>query len=117
MKINFYFLILALLCISGLSETFGQTRYDEFPTTIPRNADIRKKNDSEGKGGAQTNFVPIGTSWPNRIISYAFQNGTADIAGDDERQAVRDAFAIWAAQTELAFIEVCDVNNANIVFL
>lgn len=50
------------------------------------------------------------------MISYAFQNGTNDIVANDEQQAIRDAFALWSAQTDLAFVQVCDVANANIVF-
>lgn len=112
MKTKLYSLLASVLFIGTISNVFGQAKYDNFPTTLPRNADIGNQK----KEGAETNFVPVGTSWANRIITYGFQNGTDDINGDDERQAIRDAFALWAAQTDLAFVEVCNFNDADIVF-
>lgn len=72
----------------------------------------------QNKSGAQPNFVPLGTTWgSHRIITYFFQNGTPDITLDDERQAIRDGFAIWAAATDLYFIEVCSAGAADIEIL
>ncbi len=62
-------------------------------------------------------FVVLGTIWNHRIITYFFQNGTADIADQNERQAIRNGFAYWAAQTDLLFLEVCNANAADIVIL
>lgn len=59
----------------------------------------------------------MGTEWDHRIITYFFQNGTGDIVGDGEQQAIRDGFALWSAQTDLAFLEVCNANVADIVIL
>ncbi|MCW5912875.1 MAG: matrixin family metalloprotease [Cyclobacteriaceae bacterium] len=86
--------------------------YDDWPVTVASNAN-RNKN----TGDISVNFVPIGTTWDHRIITYFFQNGTGDIAGNNEQQAIRDAFALWSAQTDLYFIEVCAANDADIVFL
>ncbi|MGP3974329.1 RICIN domain-containing protein [Streptomyces sp. 8N114] len=44
--------------------------------------------------------------WKRNTLSYAFANGTADVAGDGERDAVRRAFATWSAAVPLAFQEV-----------
>jgi hypothetical protein len=51
------------------------------------------------------------------IITYFFQNGTDDINADDERQAIRDGFALWSIATNLAFLEVCNAADADIVIL
>lgn len=74
-----------------------------------------KDNSIVGKDEFTPNFVPIGTKWNHRIISYFFNNGTDDIAANNEQQAIRDGFALWAAQTDLAFIEVCNAIDADIV--
>jgi hypothetical protein len=58
------------------------------------------------------NFVIAG-SWGRSNITFSFANGTADINGDDERNAVRQAFQIWADYTNLFFTEV--TSGADIV--
>jgi len=91
-------LFFALLLLSG--KMYAQIRYD--------NGGISVSNPQVG------GFTIQGNSWDHRIITYFFQNGTDDIPGDQERQAIRDAFALWAAQTNLVFIESCAA-NADIV--
>ncbi|MCF6402919.1 matrixin family metalloprotease [Chitinophaga filiformis] len=91
-------LLFALLLLSG--KMYAQIKYD--------NGGISLTNPQIGE------YTIQGNSWDHRIITYFFQNGTDDIAGDQERQAVRDAFALWAAQTNLAFVESCAA-NADIV--
>ncbi len=107
MKILLY---LPALILGITLPAYSQVVYDNFPTTVPSNAKVNRDD-------VTTNYVPIGTQWNRRVITYAFQNGTPDIVGDGERQAVRDGFALWAAQTNLAFIETCNLNNADIVIL
>lgn len=85
--------------------------YDDWPITISTN----ERGKMNAADIAKLKYVPIGTVWDHRVISYFFQNGTADISGNGEHQAVRDAFAIWAAETNLVFLEVCDAANADIV--
>jgi len=34
--------------------------------------------------------------WNQQRLTYAFRNGTNDIASEDEFQAVRNAFTTWA---------------------
>jgi len=84
-KLNIFFLLtLFFYCVTS----YAQVYYDNFPTTVPSNANagefIKLKGDEP-----VTNFVPIGTNWDDRIITYFFQNGTADIAGNDERGGYR----------------------------
>ena len=86
--------------------------YDDWPVTVESNA-----NRNESSGDISVYFVPIGTTWDHRIITYFFQNGTADIEENNEQQAIRDAFALWSAQTDLYFLEVCAADDADIVFL
>ena len=118
MKKHIYLLFAAsIIMVHNLS---AQVYHDNFPKTVPRNADIGEstakpfKNGSV-KDGPITNFFTTGTRWNNRILSYFFENGTPDIANDGGRQAVRDGFALWAAQTNLAFMETCNAANADIV--
>lgn len=62
-------------------------------------------------------FVIDGRKWDHTNLTYFFQNGTNDIGGNDERQAIRDAFALWAAVTPLTFTEVSSAASADIVIL
>jgi uncharacterized protein YcgI (DUF1989 family) len=45
-------------------------------------------------------------SWPTPQLTFAFEDGTADVGGAAEFQAVRAAFATWAAAAPLTFTEV-----------
>ncbi len=54
-------------------------------------------------------------AWDRRTLSYAFDNGTGDIAGTGEQDAVRAAFATWtAAVPSLQFREVSLVQSPDI---
>lgn len=44
-----------------------------------------------------------------------FQNGTNDIANNDERNAIRQAFQFWADAGDLAFLEVCNAASADLI--
>jgi hypothetical protein len=48
-----------------------------------------------------------------RTLTFAFLNGTPDISGNQERQAIRNAFATWQAQIPIDFVEVATTNNPN----
>jgi len=65
-----------------------QVYYDNWPTKVASNAPPKP-----GGNGVTPNYVPIGTTWDHRIITYSFANGTGDITGNDERQAIKDGFA------------------------
>lgn len=62
-------------------------------------------------------FVVDGRKWNHTNLTYFFQNGTSDIFGDGERQAVRDGLALWAGVTSLTFTEVSNAASADIVIL
>jgi len=62
-------------------------------------------------------FVIDGRKWDHTNLTYFFQNGTLDIEGNDERQAIRDALALWAGVTPLTFTEVSSAASADIVIL
>ncbi len=88
MKKIIFILVLLITYEVGLT----QQKYDDGPIT----------------GG---NFVVSGT-WGRNNITFSFLNGTADIANDDERNAVRQAFQLWADYANLNFTEVA--NNGDI---
>ena len=48
----------------------------------------------------------ITCTWNTNTLTYAFDAGTDDVGGDDERAAVRRAFASWSAVIQIAFREV-----------
>ncbi len=52
-------------------------------------------------------------SWPNPSLTFAFEDGTADTAG--ECQAVRKAFNTWAAAAPLTFTEVAIAEHPDVV--
>lgn len=58
-------------------------------------------------------FVTLGTSWDHQIITYFFNNGTADIT--NEQAAIRQAFDLWEDNSNLIFIQVCQAGEADIV--
>lgn len=56
----------------------------------------------------------VGCSWPNPNLTFAFEDGTNDISGAAEFQAVRNAVATWAAASPLKFTEVARNQNPDI---
>ena len=54
-------------------------------------------------------------AWDRTSLTYAFGAGTGDVGGDDERQAVRRAFATWSAAAQIAFREVGTGDNPDIL--
>ncbi len=88
----------------------------DIPTTLavqmPRcgTPDLPKDGD-----GPVAGFSLRGCSYQGqfRTLTYAFVNGTADIPLDNERVAVRKAFATWQNQISIDFVEVAPTNNPN----
>jgi hypothetical protein len=60
--------------------------------------------------------VAFGTTckWSKTDLTYAFDTGTNDIAGSGEFDAVRNAFATWAASTPLTFTEVATTASPDV---
>jgi hypothetical protein len=54
-------------------------------------------------------------SWPNPNLTFAFEDGTNDVGGAAEFQAVRNAFATWASAAPLTFTEVAAAQNPDVV--
>lgn len=90
MKQLFSIVLLLLITSSAIS----QIKYDDGPIIT------------------SGNFVTVGT-WGRNNITFSFQNGTNDIAGNDEQNAIREAFQLWADYGNLNFTEV--TTNADIV--
>ncbi|GAB7045141.1 hypothetical protein JCM9534A_02670 [Catenuloplanes indicus JCM 9534] len=63
-----------------------------------------------------SNGVAFATTcaWDRRTLTYTFDSGTADITGAAEIDAVRAAFATWAAAAPLTFAEVSAGQNPDI---
>ena len=55
------------------------------------------------------------SAWDKTDITYSFVNGTDQLPGDTERNLVKQAFDLWAAQTPLTFTETSDSSTADIV--
>jgi len=55
------------------------------------------------------------SQWDKLDITYSFINGTEKLSGDGEREVVRQAFGLWAAESSLTFAEVDDPAQADIV--
>lgn len=53
--------------------------------------------------------------WDHTNLSYAFDHGTADVPGNGELDAVRNAFATWAAAAPFTFAEVTTTQNPDIL--
>lgn len=59
------------------------------------------------------NFV-IGGTWGRNNITYSFQNGTIDIQNNDEQNAIRQAFQIWADYANIIFTEIAQNGDIRI---
>jgi hypothetical protein len=98
-------LIASLACSTSLPSNPPTTeieyRYDGLPTQNTESAAIAE-------------YQAI-SRWNTPDLSYYFVNGTDKLDGDTERDVIRRAFAIWAAQTPLNFTEAASENDANIV--
>ncbi len=66
--------------------------------------------------GVAANFVLRGCSYQARFrtLTYAFVNGTADLMGTQEQQAIRNAFNTWQQVIPIDFAEVNLANNPNL---
>lgn len=98
-------LVASLACstIPQSTPTLTETdyRYDDLPTQANESA-------------AFAEYQAI-SKWSTLDLTYHFANGTEKLAGDTEWDLVRQAFALWAAQTPLTFTETENQNSANIV--
>ncbi len=75
--------------------------YDDLPT--------KEEDDS------LSYFVIQGNHWDKTNLTYFHQNSTSDIANNEERIAIRQAFDLWSEVTPLVFSEVNAATNADIV--
>ena len=92
---------LTIPAASPVSTTEPEYRYDELPSKVNESAAIAE-------------YRAIST-WDKLDITYAFVNGTGQLDGNVERDLIRQAFALWAAQTALTFTETADSGAADIV--
>lgn len=92
---KFILIYLAIFLTHNIS---AQILYDNGPIDDPNN-----------------NFTLEGRSWNHNNLTYFFQNGTDDIVGDAERNAVEQAMTIWENSSEITFTEVSNLFSADIV--
>lgn len=95
MKTLFIFLAAAML-----SSQFAFSQFCGFPDADP--------------GGVTPRFVTFPASWNNNIITYFFANGTPDIA--NEQNVIRTALTTWEQAASVRFVQVCNANDADIIF-
>lgn len=101
-KLIYILLCLGLLCIGGVANVgFGQVLYDEGPIL----------------SGSDHEFTVHGNSWSSDHLTYFFQNGTGDIAGTAEQDAMRMAFSFWTCVSPLTFSRASSADAADIVIL
>ena len=86
---------------SSSSPVGTEYRYDKLPS---------KTNESS----AFAEYQAI-SKWATTDINYYFINGTDKLPGDTEKDVIRQAFGLWAAQTPLTFAETTNENAANIL--
>lgn len=59
-------------------------------------------------------YTAEGRKWNKNNLTYGFINYGNDLNPSEVRQAVEQAFAMWAAETPLSFRRVSNVNSADI---
>jgi len=106
---------------SFLAESEDKDGYqDEVDFTVTANdtaveaAGRQLRYDNLPDGGE---FTTSGRRWNKRNLTYYFKNGTNDISGTNEKNAIRSAFTLWASVTNLTFTEVSKSSQADIVIL
>lgn len=110
---RFTTLFIAVLLIASLACSFTpaapllspsaepEFRYDDLPLKNTQNAAIAE-------------YQAI-SKWDTLDIQYYFVNGTGKLSGDAEKDVIKRAFALWAAQTPLTFSETASSNDAEII--
>jgi hypothetical protein len=83
------------------SSTGVEFRFDVLPSKANQSSTI-------------ANYQAI-SAWDKTNITYAFVNGTDQLPGDTERDAIKRAFDLWGAQTPLTFTETSDSSTSDIV--
>jgi len=78
------------LCLATDVAAARKVRYDAMP--------------DPNVEGVQTQFVPVCRS--DHDIAYAFLNGTTDMAGNEEQQAVVNGMLLWTRVADVEFIPV-----------
>lgn len=79
----------------------GANGADELDLTGYRYDNLPDPNEASG---AMAEFRAL-SRFDKLDLSYYFINGTEKLPGDEEHELVREAFAIWAAETPLTFTE------------
>jgi len=107
----FHLIIIVLIMVLTLACSFSLPSLSPSPT-----GGYRYDNLPDATHGDVAEYRAI-SAWDKTKITYFFSNDTDKIAGDREKDLVRAAFDLWAAETPLTFQEVSSASNADIVIL
>jgi len=105
--ITILFLISSLMLACSLTTPITSAspepgyRFDELPNKVNESSIISE-------------YRTI-SAWDKTDITYAFENGTDQLPGDTEFDALGRAFALWEDQTPLTFTRTSDPSTADIV--
>lgn len=101
MKNNSTFILIGLFLIFG-PISFSQVQIDSgglfHPNTIV------------------PEYETSGTYWDHKIITFSLENGTSDIPDNDVIIGLRQALSLWQEFANLIFVEVCNSDEADIIF-
>lgn len=116
----FFFVVLFSFACSENSFSPDQTESDPVPDINSTKSETSTQSSTSVRYDDLPDlaeYVVDGRKWDHTDLTYYFSNGTGDITGGQEQQAVRDAMAFWADVTPLTFSEVGTASEADIVIL
>jgi hypothetical protein len=100
-----------LLLASSLMLACSLTLPTSSPSTPPYRYDDLPGESGESEAISEYRAI---SKWDDLDLTYFFENGTDQLAGDLEHDLIRRAFALWSAQTPLTFTEVSGIAEADI---
>jgi len=112
MKILFPRIAITLILFSGITLSCSLTTNTSSPPEPQYRYDNLPSETNESAAISEYNAI---SKWSKVEINYFFINTTSKLDGNTENDVVRQAFALWSAQTSLKFTEVSSDANADIV--
>lgn len=61
-----------------------------------------------------SNFVLQGTKWNKRTLKYHIENSSSHLTSAERENTIRNAFATWQNASTLTFIQVNNINDADL---
>ncbi|WP_138431997.1 M10 family metallopeptidase domain-containing protein [Fodinibius saliphilus] len=94
---------------SGNIPNFNSNKETE-KTTTESSTSVRYDDLPDG-----ADYVAEGRKWNHKNLTYYFSNGTGDISGNQEQQAIADATDLWEEVSGLTFREVSSASQVDII--